>query len=132
MDGERADPIDLLLEGKVEQAIETYVDLYVDALLREDLFIGEDLATQLHLCLAAKRDRAISQGSREPEDLSEEVQHIIVGELKRRQLTFDERVVRDHVAAGKSAVRSARERSDKSVAALESEERPWNESEALR
>lgn len=49
----RADPADLMLDGKMDEAAEIYLDMYAKfCLMNRDRFIGPYILTPLHTCVA--------------------------------------------------------------------------------
>jgi len=114
------DPVDLMLDGRFEDAARAYLKLYVDALRRQDFAIGPDLLMGLHYCLA---------GVRRLEPIAPDVDVAVKEELVRHDLKMDKRV-RDQLQTARSMVNKARKRAERSVAWVESEkDRRWKGSE---
>lgn len=67
----RASPVDLMLDGKMDEAAEIYLDLYVEALAEGDRFIGPYLLPPLHSCVASVK------GGETLDDVSKNVEAMI-------------------------------------------------------
>jgi hypothetical protein len=112
------DPVDLMLDGKFEEAAEAYLALYVDALKREDFAIGPDLLMGLQYCVAATAKN---------EPTAHQVELAVKEQLTLRHVNLD-RQVKDHLQIANSMVKNAKKRADRSVARVESEkQRRWKD-----
>ena len=67
----QAGPVDLMLDGKMDEAAEAYLDLYVEALAEGDRFIGPYLLSPLHSCVASVK------GGETLDDVSQNVEAMI-------------------------------------------------------
>ena len=116
------DPVDLMLEGKLQEATKLYLDLYVEAIEEGDRWIGRDLVTQLHYCIAGRigEDEANGEG-RSPEDVTKEVEEVILNELSLRGVRFDKSAITDDIEIASEDLRRARKRAEKSIEAVEHE-----------
>jgi hypothetical protein len=112
------DPVDLMLDGKFDEAAQAYVALYADALKKKDYSIGPDLLMGLQYCVAGMAKQA-------PTDTDVEV--TVRNELAKRHVKID-RHVKDHLQIANSMVEKGRKRAERSVAGVESEkQRRWKE-----
>jgi hypothetical protein len=110
------DPVDLMLDGNFDEAAKAYVELYVDALKRNDFAIGPDLLMALQYCVAAMAKHAPA---------TREVELAVKAQLTKRDVKID-RHVKDHLQIANSMVEKARQRAERSVAGVESEkQRRW-------
>ena len=101
-------PVALMLCGKMDDAAKMYLKLYADLVEEGDRFIGPHLLYQLHFCIAGKEPR------RAPEDSTEEVERMVLHELRKREIDVDERIVTDDIAIAKNTVLAARKSFEKS------------------
>ena len=126
------DPVDLMLEGKFQDAAETYLELYVEALTEGDEYVGADLLTQLHHCFAGMRGEPSPQDPRmmqwpSPQDVAQDVREAIFLKFKARNLPIDEIKITDNMAVARESLRSAKKRAERSIDAVEKEkDRHWN------
>jgi hypothetical protein len=110
------DPVDLMLDGRFEDAARAYVSLYIDALQRADFAIGPDLLMGLHYCVAGMTGR---------EPSSADVEQAVRAQLTARKVKVDRRVL-DQLQVATSMVKKGRQRAERSVAGVESDkERRW-------
>ena len=126
MSQKEPDPVDLMLDGKLDEAADKFLQLYMEALEAGDFSVGRDLVAQLHYCLAGAKD--ITLARQPPEQLTHEVGEAIFGELKRRGVDVDRHrgVINDDLAIAKEDVQSQRKRAEKSIEAVEKEkQRRW-------
>jgi hypothetical protein len=109
METKDLDLYDLMLEGKLEEATDTCLRLYVDALEEGDRFIGTHIVTQLHFCIAGM------EGGRAPLDVSVAVRKAILGELQRRGLDIDTMLVLDDIAIARELILTGKTEAEKSI-----------------
>ena len=126
------DPVDLMMDGRFEEAQQTYLHLYVEALKRGDLAIGPDLIAGLHYCIAgATKSRNVLPGDYDvasPETVSSEVEEAVVEELREHQMDLDKRVS-DQLQMGRAMVSRGKRRAERSVERVETEKhRRWSRS----
>ena len=110
------DPIDLMLDGKFEEAAQAYVALYVDTLKRKDFAIGPDLLMALQYCVA---------GMAKQEPATPDVQVLVKEQLMKRDVKIDGHV-QDDLQIANSMVKKAKERAERSVVGVE-KQRQWKE-----
>lgn len=118
MDGRKPDPVDLMLKGRMRDATEMYLDFYLEALESGDHYIGSDLIAQLHFSVAGDRSGFA------PEDVTEEVEQMVMGRLRERGIDVDEQIVQivgDDIAIAKKGLSAGRKRSERSVDAVDKE-----------
>ena len=115
MEHRKRDPVDLMLDGNMNAATETYLAFYIDALESGDRFIGADLLSQLHFSMAGE-----DLGS-EPEAASDAVQELVMSALRQRELHKYEQIVADDIAIAKRGLVTGRKRSEKSVESVDRE-----------
>ncbi len=121
MERENRAPVDLMLEGKLEEAEQEYLRLYLDALEGGDRFIGVDLVTQLHFCIAREEGRP-------PEEVTSVVKEVVLQALDRRGLSIDRSIVVDDVEAAHKGVLEGKRRAERSIERVEKKtERDWQE-----
>ena len=113
MDHKKHDPVDLMLEGRMNDATETYLALYLGALESGDRFIGADLISQLHFSVAGD-----DPGS-EPEAVTEVVEQMVMSALRERGIDVDEQVVIDDIVIATKRLSAGRKRSEESVEAVD-------------
>ncbi len=116
MDRRKHDPVDLMLEGRMNDATKTYLDFYLEALESGDRFIGADLISQLHFSVAGD-----DPGS-EPEAVTEAVEQMVMSALRERGIDVDEQVVQvviDDIAIATKGLSAGRKRSEESVEAVD-------------
>ncbi len=114
MEREYLDPVDLMLEGRLKEAEKEYLQLYLDALQGGDHFIGVDLVTQLHFCIAR-------QEGQPPEDVTSRVREAVLRALDSGRLSVDRRIVEDDLAAARSGVLEGKKRAERSVERVDEE-----------
>ncbi len=103
------DPVDLMLLGRMDEAAKMYLNLYLEAIEEGDRYIGPDLLSKLHFCLAGKE----TEFRRVPEDTTLEVEQMVLSELRNRGMGLDEQIVMDDIAIAKNNVVAARENSER-------------------
>jgi hypothetical protein len=109
------DPVDLLLSGNYDAAIERYVGMYAEALLKGDHYIGADLCTQLYYAVAARREVAA-------QDVTQEVRTLIREAIRQRLADADLRHLEDDLSIARDAIANAKKRSERSVQRLDTED----------
>src|SRR5689334_16809274 len=80
------DPVDLMLDGKFEEAAKAYLELYVDALKRGDFAFGPDLLMGMQYCVA---------GITKHEPTAREVEIAVKRRLAEHNVKFDKHVEDD-------------------------------------
>ena len=115
MKSRKSDPVDLMLEGRMEEATQIYLCFYLEALDSGDRFIGSDLISQLHFSVAGQRPGT------EPESVSEEVELLIMGALSERRIEVDRQIVSDDLAIARKGLSAGRKRSERSIEAVDNE-----------
>ena len=104
---ERSGPVDLMMRGEMDKAAKMYLDVYPD--VAGDMFIGPQILSQLHLCVAGKYP------GRSPEDATGEVEEMALRKLRECGADVDERTVKDEVAMARDMILESRERADKAL-----------------
>lgn len=127
MSDNQPDPVDLMLEGRMHEAAERYLELYVDAHEEGDRSVGADLVAQLHYCIAGESERVAGDSEgRSPEEVTPEVEEVILREFSRRNLSFDKGLIADDIAIAVQGLLWQRKRAEKSIEAVEQEkEHRW-------
>ena len=87
----------------MDAAAKIYLDLYVEAVLEEDSFIG----SQLHFCVAGKESRRV------PEDSAAEVERMVMDRLHKNGVDVDMSIVKIDIEAAKSNLEFARRDSER-------------------
>lgn len=107
---ERApDAVDLMLEGRLDDAIQEYLTLYSEAVEERNWQIGPDLIAQLLYCFALRQE-----GS-SPEKVSSQVAEHVADVLHRKGVTPDGRRVDDDLELALGQVRAAKRAAGASV-----------------
>ena len=120
MSDKQPDPVDLMLEGRMHEAAERYLELYVDAVQEGDRSVGADLVAQLHYCIAGDSERVASNSEgRSPEEVTKEVEKVILREFSRRELSFDKGLIADDIAIAVKGLLWQKKRSERSIEAVE-------------
>ncbi len=117
MDSRKPDPVDLMLEGRMSDATEAYLRLYLEALESGDHFIGADLIAQLHFSVAGDRSDST------PEDVTEAVEQMVMGTLRERGIDIEKQIVVDDIEIAKKGLLAGRKRSEMSIEAVDREKR---------
>jgi hypothetical protein len=107
------DPVDLMLDGKFEEAASAYAALYAEALKNGNLAIGPDLLMGLQYCVAGMMKEAPAQA---------DVDVSVKQELAKRGVKIGTDVD-DHLHIARAMVAKARQRGERSVASVESEKK---------
>ena len=115
MDRRKNDPVDLMLEGRMNDATETYLDFYLEALESGDRFIGADLISQLHFSVAGDKLGL------EPEAVTEVVEQMVMSAVHKRGIDVDKQIVMDDIAIAKEGLAAGRKRSEESIEAVDSQ-----------
>lgn len=105
MKRERLDPVDLMMLGKMDEAAEKYLDLYVEMVEQGDRFVTPLILSQLHFCVAGTDKKAW----RIPESVSDEVERMVLNELHKRGVEVDERTVKDDIENARNNLVADRE-----------------------
>ena len=109
MKRERLDPVDLMLLGRMDEAAKVYLDLYAKMVAEGDRYVTRHILSQLHFCVSGEDE----EYSRVPESVSDEVECMVLGELRKRGIDVDERVVKDDIEIAKNNVVADREYSER-------------------
>lgn len=104
---ERSGPVALMMQGKMDEAAELYLDVYPE--VAGDLLVGPQILSQLHLCVAGKEPR------RAPEDATDEVEKMALRKLRECGADVDERIVKDEIAMARDMIIASRERANKAL-----------------
>ena len=104
---ERSGPVDLMMQGRMDEAAKMYLDVYPD--VAGDMFIGPQILSQLHFCVAGKEPR------RAPEDATGEVEEMALRKLRECGADVDERIVKDEVAMARDIIKESRDRANKAL-----------------
>ena len=105
MKRERLDPVDLMMLGKMDEAAEKYLDLYAEMVEEGDRFVTPLILSQLHFCVAG----ADKKTWRIPESVSDEVERMVLSELRMRGVEVDERMVKDDIEDARNNLVADRE-----------------------
>ena len=104
---ERSGPVDLMMQGRMDEAAELYLDVYPD--VAGDLLIGPQILSQLHLCVAGKEPRCA------PEDATGEVEEMALRRLRECESDVDERIVKHEIAMARDIIKASRDRANKAL-----------------
>lgn len=107
---EHKGPADLMYRGRVDEAAEIYLDLYVESVEIGDRYIGPLALSQLHFCVAG-----IENGV-EPVDATKHVEAMARDRLRESGVEFAEEDVKLDIAIAKSYVMDAKEKREKNLA----------------
>lgn len=102
------DPVDLMMDGKFDEAIEILLQMYVEAARRGDNYIGTDLCAQLLYCVAV-------QGETLPELAADEVASLIKEAMKRDGLAVDEATLCRQLEGAEAEVKAGRIKAEESL-----------------
>ena len=105
MERERLDPVDLMMLGRMDEAAEKYLDLYAEMVEEGDRFVTPLILSQLHFCVAG----ADKKTWRIPESVSDEVEWMVLSELRKRGVEVDEPMVKDDIANARNNLVADRE-----------------------
>ena len=112
------DAVDLLLSGNHDAAISRYVNMYTEALLQGDRYIGADLCTQLFYAVAAREEVA-------PRDVTQEVRARLQAAIRQPTADVDLRYVEDDLRIAKAMIADAKKESELSIQRLETEDESY-------
>ena len=120
------DPVDLIMLGKLEEAADAYIELYINAVQEGHGNMGPDLCAQLLYIAAADEESFPPEGSK----ARKRVLDLISVRANKRNLEVGSHVFSDHVKAAAEGIRKAKARSEKSIEKVEREkEMRWREVE---
>lgn len=118
-----ADPVDFLLRGQPEQAVNAYIELYLEAARTGDRYVGSYILGPLAHALAAlaAKEAADFPGKtgKTPERALEEVEPLILKRARESGLSVDVELVRKDIALARQGLRASRRRAEQSVRAVE-------------
>ena len=100
---DRLDPVDLMMLGRMDEATKMYLDSYVEAAKEGDRYIAPLMLSQLHFCVAGK-EATTQKAGRAPEDFTDEVERLVMFELRERGIKMDARVVKEDIAMAKNSI----------------------------
>ena len=106
------DPVDLMMEGKFDEAINVLLAMYVEAARRGDNYIGTDLCVQLLHCVAVQEKRL-------PEESATKVEKLIRAAMSRDGLTLDEDTLRRQMEGAAAEVKVGRVRAEEGLRRFE-------------
>jgi hypothetical protein len=109
------DPLDLLVQGKYQEATKKYLELYLEALTTGDRFIGVDLLTPMHFSVAKGEDPEASRG---------QIEQLIIRGLRERRIPVNDdlrQVIEDDLNSARSALESSRKRTERSIRRVDTE-----------
>jgi len=105
------DPVDLMLDGKFDEAAEAYARLYALAIDRGDYGIAPDLLMGLQYCMAGSAKQSPQERSLVPS----------IREVLRRHGVRDDSRVSEDVEIAASMIRKARRKSERSLSTVDLE-----------
>ena len=102
-------PADLMYRGRMDEAAQVYLDVYVESVEIGDRYIGPLALSQLHFCVAGIETDV------EPADATKRVEAMARDRLRESGVEFVEEDVILDVAIAKSYVLDAKERREKTL-----------------
>ena len=110
----KPDPVDLMLMGRMKEATDKYLGIYMEVLEIGDRYIGPDLVAQMHFSVAGQNPGT------DPESVTDEVESLVRRAAKERGIIVDEQFLADDFAIAKKSLEVGRKRSERSILALDS------------
>jgi len=98
------DPVDLIIEGKIEEAIEAYVNLYVEILDEHDFNFCQYLVIQLYMCLVIKYKGQV------PEDFCRMIEHLITAKFNQHSKLMYLHIIKDDIEGASQYIKTEREK----------------------
>ena len=84
----------------MNEAAKAYLDIYAKMVQEGDRFVTPYILSQLHFCVAGADEKSW----RSPESVSDEVERMVMSELRDRGVQADERKVKDDVEIARNSV----------------------------
>ena len=108
----KPDPVDLMMMGRMEEAAERYLDLYMNALEIGDRYIGTFLLPKLHFCVAGQNPGT------DPLSVGDEVEALVRDAIRERGISVDEQFLADDLAIAKLSLEADRKHSERILRAV--------------
>ena len=105
--GDHNGPADLMRLGRMDEAAQIYLDIYVESVEIGDRYIGPLALSQLHFCVAG------IENDLEPVDATKRVEAMARDRLRESGVEFVEEDVKLDISIAKSYVLDAKEKREK-------------------